>query len=326
MNVRLSEVQKQLCDALQEGLPICARPFADLAEYLNSDEQTVLEEIRHLKATGIVRRIGPFVNYRALGMVSTLVTGHVPEERVEEVGGAVSSLAGVSHNYLRKHHYNLWFTLQAESVREIEDTLAKLRERFGIDFHSLPVERVFKLDVRFDVEGPVEERLEVSVRVPKEEVVELNEMEKRILSKLEGEVEVTAKPYEFVCREGLREKEGLGIIAGLVDKGVIRRIGAVVDYRKLGYVANVMLCCKVAEKRIVQAGERVASFGMVSHCYQRRTFEGWPYNLYAMMHGRSMGEIQQVVREFTGAEEVVSFELLATEAELKKRPVRHEFL
>ncbi|MHC4618419.1 MAG: siroheme decarboxylase subunit beta [Planctomycetota bacterium] len=324
--MRLTELQKQLCDALQDGLPICARPFADLAAYLNSDEQTVLEEIRQLKVTGIVRRIGPFVNYRTLGMAGTLVTAHVPQEEIHEVGHAVSALPGVSHNYLRKHHYNLWFTLQAESNAHIEHTLAKLSQRFGIDFHSLPVERVFKLEVRFDIEAAGQEGLQEAVGLPSEEVVELSRMEKRILSKLQAEVQVTSKPFAGVSGEGLSEKEALGIIAGLIDKGVIRRIAAVLDHRKLGFVANVMFCCKLAHNRIVEAGRRLAGFRIVSHCYQRRTFEGWPYNLYAMMHGRTMDEIQHVVSSFTETENIDSFQLLPTEEELKKKPVRHPFL
>ncbi|MHC4623088.1 MAG: siroheme decarboxylase subunit beta [Planctomycetota bacterium] len=322
MSTRLSELQKQLCKALQEGLPICARPFADLAEYLNSDEKTVLEEIRQLKDAGTIRRIGAFVNYRALGLAGTLVAAHIPQEEVRAVAEAVNSLDAVSHNYLRKHHYNMWFTLQGESTKQIEHTLANLSGRFGIDFHSLPVERVFKLDVRFDVEEAEQPILEDSVRVPKDDIIRLSNKEKVILSKFEGELEIEVKPFDFLCGEGLEEKEVLQIIARLIDKGVIRRIGAVLDYRKLGFVANVMFCCGVPAERVVAAGERLARFRVVSHCYQRRTFEDWPYNLYAMMHGRSMGEIQHVVGEFTKGEEIELYEMLATEAELKKRPVR----
>ncbi len=79
------------------------------------------------------------------------------------------------------------------------------------------------------------------------------------------------------------------------------------------------------EDRIVEAGETLALFGAVSHCYERKAVENWPYNLYAMMHGRSMGEVQHLVNKFTEAERIDSFELLPTEAELKKEPVKHKF-
>ncbi|MHC4620838.1 MAG: siroheme decarboxylase subunit beta, partial [Planctomycetota bacterium] len=200
-----------------------------------------------------------------------------------------------------------------------------LSERFGINFHNLPVERVFKLDVRFDAEGEAQPQTEEVPRVPKDQVVEMNDRDKQILSKLQRELEVTSKPFDFLCGEGLEEEEVLRTINGLIDKGVIRRIAAVVDYRKLGYAANVMFCCAVAPQRVVEAGEKLARFRIVSHCYERKTFEGWPYNLFAMMHAQTMGQIQHVVDKFVEAQKIDAFELLPTQADLKKRPVMHHF-
>lgn len=325
MSVRLSKLQKQLCNELQVGLPVCSRPFGDLAEFLNSDEKTVLQKIGQLKETGVIRRISALINYRALGLTSTLVAGHIPEENLQEVAEAVNSLESVSHNYLRKHYYNLWFTLQTESVKQIELTLSNLSGRFGVDFHSLPVERVFKLNVRFDAESKGQSLLQDVEKIPKGETIELNKNQKRILWKLQDDLDLLPKPFDLLCGEGLEEEEVLRIIAELIDKGVICRIAGVVDHRKLGFVANVLFCCEVGQDRIVEAGNRLARFGIVSHCYERKTLEDWPYNLFAMMHGRSMGEIQHVVNKFTEAEKIDSFELLPTAAELKKQPVKHQF-
>ena len=328
---RLGKLQKQLCNELQDGLPVCARPFDDLAKSLGSDEETVLRQIEQLKEEGIIRRIGALTDYRALGFAGTLVTAHIPEENLKGVAEAVNSLAEVSHNYQRAHHYNLWFTLQCELDEQIRRTLANLAERFDIEFHSLPVKRVFKLDVRFDAEsegqsvGDVEE---ASAQIKSKEVkekVELDESEKKILAKLHGDLDLTGKPFDFLCEEGFEEQKVLGIIKGLIDKGVIRRIAAVVDHRKLGFVANVLFCSEVPESRVVEAGERLARFRMVSHCYERETFEGWAYNLFAMMHARSMGRIQDVINRFVEEEGIDSFELLPTAAELKKRPVKYYF-
>jgi DNA-binding Lrp family transcriptional regulator len=309
---------------LQDGLPICPKPYDDLAKYLNNNEETILQEIRKLKEMGVIRRICALINSLTLGMVSTLVAAHIPEENLQEVAEAVNSLENVSHNYLREHYYNLWFTLQAESPKEIEVTISNLSGRFGIDFYSLPVERVFKLDVRFDAEG--EEQLAGDIeQVPKSEAVKLNKTEKQILRKLEDDIEVISEPFDFLCSEGLETEEVLRIIQGLIDKGVIRRIAAIVDHRKLGFVVNVLFCSKVPQNRIVEAGKALARFGAVSHCYERKTVEGWPYNLYAMMHGKSMGEIQHLINKFTESEKIAFFELLPTAAELKKEPVKYKF-
>lgn len=320
----MTKLQKQLCNVLQDGLPICPKPYADLAKFLNSDEKTVLQEIKALKKMGVIRRICALINSLTLGITSTLVAAHIPEENLGEVAEAVNALENVSHNYLREHYYNLWFTLQAESPEQIEVTVSNLSARFGAGFHSLPVKQVFKLDVRFDAEGEGQPFGDVE-QIPKSETVELNETEKQILSKLQDELEVISEPFDFLCGEGLETEEVLRIIQRLIDKGVIRRIGAVVDHRKLGFVANVLFCSEVPEDRIVEAGQVLARFGMVSHCYERETIADWPYNLYAMMHGKSMGEIQHVINKFTESERIDSFELLPTAAELKKEPVKHRF-
>jgi DNA-binding Lrp family transcriptional regulator len=322
---KLTELQKRLCNVLQDGLPISPRPFADLAESLGADEESVLHEVRQLKETGIIRRIGPAVNARALGRASTLVTAHVPDEDVRAVAGAVNALQGVSHNYLRKHHYNLWFTLQADSPNEIDRTLTNLSARLGIDFHSLPVERTFKLKVRFDFEGKGRADTEDVPEVPGDKAVELTEKQKHILSKLPTHLDITVKPFDLLCDSGFDERQVLTIMRSLIDTGVVRRIAAVLDYRRLGFTANIMFCCAAAPAKVVTAGENLARFVVVSHCYQRRTFEGWPYNLYAMMHARSMGEIQRVVDRFLQAQAVVFNDPAPTETELKKQPVRQEF-
>lgn len=320
----LTPVQKRLCNILQDGLPICSRPFTEIAKTLDSTEESVLQQVRELKNNRIIRRLGTVTNYRALGKVSTLVTAHIPEESVQEIAAAVNELAGVSHNYLRKHHYNLWFTLQANSQAEIETTLSRLSAQFETDFHSLPVAHSFKLDVRFDaVNG---EGIAVNggtkAQIPKTKKVELNEKQKRILSGLQSELQIVEKPFEFLYDDKLKEQDVLKIIVFLLDKGVITRIAAIVDHRKLGFVANVMFACKVPQERIIEAGNALANFSMVSHCYERKVFEGWPYNLFAMMHGLSMGDIQRTIDEFTEAEKIEDFEMLPTVAEFKKQPIR----
>jgi len=321
LSISLTTFQKQLCNVLQAGLPICQRPFTETAKSLKSSEEEILQQMNELKASGVIRRIGAVINHRALGQTGTLVAAHVPQENLQEVIEAVNSLQGVSHNYLRKHHYNSWFTLQAPSYKQIEITLSKLSARFGVDFHSLPVVHIFKLDVRFNADNK-EQTLQDVEEIPKSEPVKLNEKQKLILSKLQNELEVTARPFDFLCSAGLEAEEVLGIIQGLTDKGVIRRIAASVDHHKLGFTANVLFACEVGRDKIIEAGKALARFGMVSHCYERKTVKDWPYNLFAMMHGRSMGEIQHVISKFAEAEGIDSFELLPTTAELKKQPIK----
>lgn len=325
MKFRLTQFQKQLCNALQQGLPICRRPFAEIAKALESEEREVLQQASQLKELGVIRRICAVINYRALGMTGTLVATHVPPESLQEVTRAINSLENVSHNYQRNHYYNVWFTLRARTAAQIEVTLADLSGRLGVDFHSLPVKRVFKLDVRFDAESEGQVLLQGPERPCPAQPVEINQEQKRVISGLRDDLELTAEPFGFLCGGGLQTEDVLRLITELMDQGVICRIAAAVDHRKLGFVVNVLFAGQVPQDGIVQAGQRLARLPIVSHCYERQTFEGWPYNLFAMMHGQSMGQIQHAIETFTESEGIDSFQLLPTAAELKKQPVRHRF-
>ncbi|MBN1975161.1 MAG: hypothetical protein JW787_16075 [Sedimentisphaerales bacterium] len=321
----LTELQIQLCNMLQNGIPICEKPFAIIADDLGAGSEQVLEEIRKLKEDGIIRRFRTIINHRTLGKTSTLVAAHVPEDKLQQVAESVNALAGVSHNYLRENFYNLWFTLQAQTEEEIENILSGLHERFRIDFYSLPVLRTFKLSVQFNVTNSEHiSKNKITIK-PKNEKVSLNEEEKYILTNLQKEIEITEKPFSFLTIDKLKTENVLEIIQQLVGKGVIRRIAAVIDYHQLGFKANVLFACEIPSERIVEAGGKLAELEIVSHCYERKTFDGWPYNLFAMLHSQSMDEIKRKMNKFIKKEKINSYQFLPTISELKKEPVQHNF-
>jgi len=301
---------------------ICERPFAKVARELGVDEQEVLREVQNLKDAGVIRRIGAAINYRALGFASTLVAAHVPADKLDRATEIVNALEGVSHNYLREHYYNMWFTLQNASEDKIERRLEELAARVGIEFNSLPVVRVFKLDVRFEAERDdqvLQSDIEPAIKMEK---VEITDRERLVLATIQHDLDVVSEPFAFLADARLGVGEALAIVADLAGKGVIRRIRAVVDHRMLGLAANAMFVAEVPGEVIGSIGKNLARLNPVSHCYQRRTFKGWPYNLFAMMHGRSMKRIRDVATGFAEEHGVDRWELLATLAELKKQPVR----
>ena len=163
------------------------------------------------------------------------------------------------------------------------------------------------------------------VQIPKTKVVKLNDIQKKMLAKLQDDMELVEKPFARLCSEDSNQEDVLATANELVDKGVIRRIAAVVDHHKLGFAANVLFVCEVPAHRVRRAGQALARLQIVSHCYERETFECWPYSLFAMMHGRSIAEIQLAVSKFVESEKIDAYELLPTKAELKKQPVRYEF-
>ena len=270
----LTQLQKNLCTILQQGLPVCEKPFNKIAEDLGVSTGEVLDEIQRLKKEGIIKRFRAIINHRALGKAGTLVTAHVPEDKLQEVTESVNALPGVSHNYLREHFYNLWFTLQAQSEAHLEHILSVLHERFELDFHSLPVTRTFKLNVRFDIADNRSSLESRNISKPKDETVVLDDDERAVLSNLQKELEITEQPFSYISNEKLTNEDTLKITQNLLEKGVIRRIAAVIDYKEVGFTANVLFACEVPQEKIAKAGEKLSCSQLVSHCYERKTFDG----------------------------------------------------
>ncbi|MDO8301884.1 MAG: hypothetical protein Q7T18_01450 [Sedimentisphaerales bacterium] len=311
--INLTSFQKRLCNVLQNGLPIVARPFDTIAGQLGSEEAAVLAETKNLIAIGIIRRISASINYKVLGKVSVLITAHVDQRKLTHIVAAVNMLGGVSHNYLRDHFYNLWFTLQGDSEEHIGLILAKLAADTGTVFHSLPVVQTFRLDVRFDAESDGKSLLPCSENdYGSMLLMRPDDSEKTVLSKFQQNLEIVPEPFS----------NALPIVRSLIDKGIIRRVAAVVNYRTLGFAANAMFVCAVDDERCAEVGRRLAASNNVSHCYQRRTFPDWQYNLFGMMHGRDMQQLETIAAEFVSREKIRCYAILKTLEEFKKIPVK----
>ena len=328
MTTDLNDFQKQLLKIIQEPIPICREPFVSIAEKLDSDRNTVLDSIKQFSDSGLIRRFGPHISYRALGKTASLVAAHVPDEDISITAAVVNAIPSVSHNYLRDHHYNMWFTLQADTQQQIDNLLQNLSRRLGTQFYPLKAKKVFKLDVRFDpdLKEPFTRSKLIQPPAPpsQQQPVKLDDLQKKILNKLQTNFEIIPRPFDYLTFDGdMNIEQALQTVQSLADSGVIRKISAVLDHKKLGCNANIMFCAKVKPQNIDHAGSALASYKMVSHCYHRETFKEFPYNLFAMMHAAESKQIEKVITEFTENHSITDFAALATTAELKKSPVIH---
>ncbi len=146
----ISEFDKRLLNLLQTNLPVCSRPFADLAEKLNSTEENVLSRVKELKAAGFLRRIGTFFDSSSLGYEGTLVALQVNPAALPTVAAAVNTYPGATHNYEREGRYNLWFTLLTPDKSKEEEILGKIRSLDGVDdMLNLKANKKYKINVQF---------------------------------------------------------------------------------------------------------------------------------------------------------------------------------
>lgn len=150
---KLDEIDRKLLQLAQDEFPITKRPWAALGSKLKITEEEVILRLKKLHREEIIRKIGPILDARKLGLcASTLIAMKVPEEKMEHVVNIVNEYKNVSHNYLREHEYNLWFTITTSSEEEIKRIMEEIKRKTGIpdtDVLDLPTSRRFKIDVRF---------------------------------------------------------------------------------------------------------------------------------------------------------------------------------
>lgn len=148
----LTDFDKRLLNIIQTDLSFEKRPFALLAEKLETTEAIVIERLKFLKDQGFIRRIGPFFDSTKLGYIGTLVALEVKEECLPQVANVINSYYGVTHNYEREGTLNLWFTLLSSNLMKQDEILETIRNLDGVvRLLNLPATKKFKVSVQFSL-------------------------------------------------------------------------------------------------------------------------------------------------------------------------------
>jgi DNA-binding Lrp family transcriptional regulator len=300
--IPLDDTDKRLMNLLQSSFPLQREPFALLASEADLPVDEVMERTQRLLDGRIIREITPIFDTRALGYSSMLVAAKVDSDNPQRAAKIINSHPGVSHNYLRTHEFNLWFTIATppDSELGLEGTLEVLQRLTGSEsIRQLPTLTLFKINMNLEMEGGTE-----ALAAPVPEPVEIRELEPRpfdqtdvaVIRALQGPMEVTDRPYDAAAEQaGISTEELLGHLAGMVDRKILRRVAAILFHRRAGFSANGMGVWRVPEDRIMEAGTRMAAVRGVSHCYQRPTYADWPYSVFTMAHGRSKQECDAIL-------------------------------
>lgn len=149
-NAKLEELDKAILNQIQSFFPITPRPYATVGKLLGLSEAEVVARVRKMVEEGVIRRIGANFNSRQLGYTSTLCAAQVPPDRIDQFIQVVNQYPGVTHNYLRRHQLNIWFTLIAESSQRIGEILKEIGKETGLaEIYSFPAKRIFKIQVDF---------------------------------------------------------------------------------------------------------------------------------------------------------------------------------
>jgi siroheme decarboxylase len=322
--VALDDLDKRLLNLMQGSFPLAERPFQHVAANAGIDEREAIARVQRLIDERIIRQVTPIFDTRALGYSSMLVAAKVDPENPWRAATVINEHPGVSHNYLRSHEFNIWFTIATEpgSRLGLDGTLETLARLAGAEsVRQLPTLRLFKIRMDLEMEGGTEDLAKaVEVAPPAEtEPQPYDEFDVAAIRALQGDMPVAEEPYAPAARAlGLTQRRLLEHLAGMQERRLLRRVAAILFHRRAGFSANGMGVWKVPDDRIMELGPRMAAFRGISHCYQRPTYEDWPYSIFTMAHGRSKEECDAILDSIAAQTGVAERATLYSSTEFKK--------
>ena len=322
--VPLDDLDKKLLNLLQGKFPLEPRPFARVAELAEVTEDEVLARTQRLLDERIIRQVTPIFDTRALGYKSMLVAAKIDAEHPHRAAKVVNAHPGVSHNYLRNHEFNLWFTIAVEPDSELglEGTLEVLGAEAGAEsIRQLPTLTLFKIRMDLEMEGDTKALAKAVEAAPPAETEPqpYDELDVAVIRELQGDMPVVSEPYAPAAAAlGMPQEKLLDHLAGMKERRLLRRVAAILFHRRAGFSANGMGVWKVPEEQIMEIGPRMAAFRGISHCYQRPTYEDWPYSVFTMAHGRSKEECDAILDAIADEFGITERATLYSSTEFKK--------
>ncbi len=308
--IPLDDTDKRLMNLLQSNFPLDPQPYRLLASEAGLELDDLMARTQRLVNERIIREITPIFDTRALGYESMLVAAKVDSDNPHRAAKIINSYPGVSHNYLRTHEFNLWFTIATppDSELGLQGTLAVLQRLTGAEsIRQLPTLKLFKINMNLEMEkGTDALAAAAEAATPRElEAQPYDETDIAVIKALQGPMEVVDRPYDDAAAEaGMSTDELLVHLGGMVDRNILRRVAAILFHRRAGFSANGMGVWKVPEEKILEVGAQMSAVRGISHCYERPTYADWPYSVFTMAHGRSKEECDAILDSIADAHEL----------------------
>jgi siroheme decarboxylase len=322
--VPLDELDKRLLNLMQGSFPIAPRPYQHVAERSGISEADAIARVQQLIEERIIRQVTPIFDTRALGYSSMLVAAKVDPENPWRAANVINQHPGVSHNYLRNHEFNIWFTIATEpdSPLGLERTLEVLAHEAGAEsVRQLPTLKLFKIRMDLEMEGSTKDLAKAVQALPPAETAPqpYDEFDRAVIRATQGDLPVIPEPYAPAAQTlGISQDRLLAHLEAMQERHLLRRVAAILFHRRAGFSANGMGVWKVPDERIMELGPQMAAYRGISHCYQRPTYADWPYSIFTMAHGRSKEECDAILDSIAADTGVTERSTLYSSTEFKK--------
>lgn len=333
MVITVNTAKNRLFVLLQSGLPLVARPFAELGRRVGLTEEQVLQFVQDSFAEGMARRMNAVFDARRLGYRSVLCAINEPDaERLSGLGAKIAAHAGVTHCYERSwpleldprgpggpggaESPNLWFVLVAlqDEFDAVAQEVRALAAPYDVLF--LPARKRFKIDVVFDPE-----QLAQGEHFPdtEEACPKLSETQQELVRVLQAALPVATDCFAQVAqRVGMPETMLLAQLREWQAEGLLRRLSVAFRRTNRGFKANAMCVWNVAAERITAGGRALAAFPEVEHCYERVARPEFCYNLYALIRASNWPEAQRRLARLESVARLVDGRLLGSAQKFKR--------
>ena len=328
-------VDRNILNIIQTRFPLVETPFKAVGDEVGIAEEEVLARIGELKSKNVVRQISAIFDTRRLGYKTTLVAMRLPADELDAAAQVINEHPGVSHNYARNGHYNLWFTLAVPPYEDLAETVEGMAGRTNAETYRLmPTIKFFKIGVNFDMvkeEGAAKKYYSPdgydrsgAVAEDWNKAMPVSDFEIEVIRELQEDVELVSRPFSPMAeRLGISLQELFDTAASLQERALMRRFSAVLHHRRAGFRSNAMAVWKVPSERAVEVGNLMAQSRWVSHCYERPTFPDWPYTHFTMIHATSNETCEEVAAELSETTGITEYQLLYSTREYKKTRVRY---
>lgn len=310
---------RELLSALQNEVPLASTPWAIIGQSIDMSEKEVIKRTERLKRDGHIRHVSGIFDPRAFGYRSSLVAARVDPENIERAAGIVSGHPGVYQNYRRNHDFNLWFTIAVppNSRLGLERTVEILGGEAECEaVRLLPAIRSYK---SADAGEAPHEEAQGSESTFSGTHEPLTEREIEFVRLLQKDLPLHPRPFEALARPtGASADELLEAARTFRSRQQLRRFGAIVPTRRAPFSASVMGVWRVPAEEADAFGAEMAANKSVSQCYLRPTYPDWPYNIFTIVHGRSVDECESILAELSSNSGVSEMQALFPVKEFKR--------
>jgi DNA-binding Lrp family transcriptional regulator len=324
---QLDAIDKKLLNEIQWVFPLVDRPYIEIAKRHDISEEDVMRRIAVMKEMGIIRQISAIFDTRRLGYKSALIAFAVKPDKLDYVAEKVNEHPGVSHNYERNHEYNMWFTLAVPPGSDMKRDLDRMASFEGVIKHRvLPTLKLYKIGVRLDMvnKDPDKPKPMDKVKQLNPEKAQITEHDRKFIRELQKDLAVVPEPFKELANNlEITTTQLFAKATEYENSGIMRRFAAILRHREAGFVANGMVVWHVPVNKIDKVGFRLAAFPQVSHCYRRPVYPDWRFNLFSMVHARTLQAAEKIAAEMSEMVGIRDYQILFSSREFKKERVKY---